>query len=59
MKKLNKKHPDKVKDNNKSFDKPEISSEFKKELERVRKEVKSGKYVVYKTLEEMRKDISP
>jgi hypothetical protein len=36
----------------------EISPEFKEELKKVRKEVKSGKYVVYKTLEDMDKDIS-
>ncbi|OPY22194.1 MAG: hypothetical protein A4E26_01434 [Methanobacterium sp. PtaU1.Bin097] len=37
---------------------PKISSEFKKELKRVRKEVEDGKYVSYKTIEEMDKDIS-
>lgn len=35
-----------------------ISPEFKEELEKVRSEVKSGKYVVYKTLKDMHEDIS-
>lgn len=39
-------------------DKNEISPEFKEELSKVRKEVKSGNYVVYKTLKDMDKDIS-
>lgn len=40
------------------IDEREISPEFKEELRKVRNEVKSGKYVVYKTLEDLRKDIS-
>ncbi|BDZ71404.1 hypothetical protein [Methanobacterium petrolearium] len=45
------------KENNKIQEK-EISPEFKEELEKVRNEVKSGKYVVYKSLKDMHKDIS-
>ncbi len=48
----------KIKDIDRVADEPEISPEFKEELKRVRKEVKEGKYVSYKTIEDMDKDIS-
>lgn len=59
MKNIKKKQdPMKIKDTERVTDGPEISPGFKKELKRVRKEVKEGKYVSYKTIDDMDKDIS-